>query len=543
MPYTPEKIFQSLLEINNILVREVTRDGLFQRLASYLQENFGCDRVSLTIYQPETNSLSWFASAEGIGITQMDIGHEPERGPLARMAIESQKPVIVPSLELYNNYKAIRCMIEAGLNSSMAFPLISRGKSIGAVVVSFKNTLGSDSEPLSELLKQMSLQIALAVDNMLIYAKLNDHNQYLSEQVDSLVKLNDPVSITSRFFYQCPTMQNIMKQLLILAKSDVPVLISGETGTGKEFIAQFIHSHSSRAKYNFVKVSCPALSPTLFESELFGHAKGAFTGAATNRIGRFELADKGSIFLDEIGELDIILQAKLLHVLQDSKFERVGENTSRTVDIRCIAATNADLHSMIHSGEFRRDLFYRLGVTSIHIPPLREREGELIPMIRHLVQIYSKEMGKKPFKLHKNTVDLLNSYTWPGNVRELSNLVARLLILHADEVVVPEHVYPLFETSGAAKNTALPTGLPLVVDKISSPAVYPGKQSSCSLAEREKQHIEATLEQTYGRVSGPHGAARLLNIPRSTLQYKIKKHNISPKKYAGQCQCKTDTLI
>lgn len=533
MPYTPESIFQSLLEINNILVREVTRDGLFQRLASYLQANFGCDRVSLTIYQPQTNSLSWFATAEGIGITQMDMGRKPERGPLARMAIESQQPVVVPSLERYADYKAIRCMIEAGLKSSMAFPLISRGKSIGAVVVSFKRALGEDARPLSELLKQMSLQIALAVDNMLVYAKLNDHNQYLSDQVDSLVKINDTVSISSRFFYQCPTMQSIMKQLFILAKSDVPVLIIGETGTGKDFIAQFIHSHSPRAKYNFVKVSCPALSPTLFESELFGHAKGAFTGAASNRIGRFELADKGSIFLDEIGELDIILQAKLLHVLQDAKFERVGENASRSVDIRCIAATNADLHAMIHSGEFRRDLFYRLGVTSIHVPPLREREGELIPMIRHLVQIYSREMGKKPFKLHKETVDVLNAYAWPGNVRELSNLVARLLILHPDQVVAPEHVYPLFETSGAAKSAALPSVLPPAIDTAPAPAPPSGPPNSRSLAEMEKQHIEATLKQTYGRVSGPHGAARLLNIPRSTLQYKIKKHKISPKKYAG----------
>lgn len=532
MPYTSESIFQSLLEINNILVCEVTRDGLFQRLASYLQENFGCDRVSLTVYQPETNSLSWFASAEGIGITQMDLAPKPERGPLARMAIESQQPVIVPSLHQYSSYKAIRCMIEAGLTSAMAFPLISRGKSIGAVSVSFKKPLGDDDKPLSELFKQMSLQIALAVDNMLVYAKLNEQNQYLSDQVDSLVKINDTVSITSRFFYQCPTMQNLMQQLLILAKSDVPVLISGETGTGKDFIAQFIHSHSSRAKHNFVKVSCPALSPTLFESELFGHAKGAFTGAATNRIGRFELADKGSIFLDEIGELDIILQAKLLHVLQDAKFERVGENIPRTVDIRCIAATNVDLHAMIHSGEFRRDLFYRLGVTSIHIPPLREREGELIPMIRHLVRIYSKEMRKKPFKLHKKTVDLLNSYAWPGNVRELSNLVARLLILHADQVVAPEHVYPLFETSGAAKNSAQLSALSPAPDKAPNLAVHADKQPSQSLAEMEKQHIEDALKQTYGRVSGPHGAARLLNIPRSTLQYKIRKHNIFPKKYA-----------
>ena len=529
MLHTPDSIYQSLLEINNILVREVTPNGLFRCLANYFQTNFGCDRVSLTIYQPETDTLSWFASAEGVAITQMDSDNMPLRGPFARMAITSKKPIIVPRLEEHGDYKAVRCMLDAGLLSAMSFPLISRGTAIAAVVVSFKRYLGEEAQQLSDILEKMSSQVALAVDNMLIYAKLNQQNEYLNEQVDSLLKAEDITHAGSRFFYNCPTMRNIMKQIRTLANSDVPVLINGETGTGKEFIARFIHSYSPRAEFNFVKVNCPALSPTLFESELFGHAKGAFTGASSRRLGRFELADKGSIFLDEIGELDVILQAKLLHVLQDAKFERVGESKPITIDTRCISATNADLHRMMHEGRFRRDLFYRMGVTTVQVPPLRDREGELAPMLDHLLNLYSSDMQKKPPKFHRETLELFQTYEWPGNVRELSNLVARLLVLHSDDIVGPEHVLPLLEANNAtSENAAATRPEPASAHAFwQTPRATP--PSSSALAEIEKKHIEAMLKRTNGRVSGPQGAAKLLNIPRSTLQYKLKKHGISPK--------------
>ena len=530
MLHSPDSIYQSLLEINNILVREVTPNGLFRCLANYFQTRFGCDRVSLTIYEPETDTLSWFASAEGVTINQMDSDNVPLRGPFARMAIKAKKPIIVPRMEDHDDYKAVRCMLDAGLRSALSFPLISRGSAIAAVVVSFKHHLGEEAEQIADSIEKLSSQIALAVDNMLTHAKLNQQNEYLNEQVDSLLKAEDITHAGSRFFYNCPTMQIIMKQIKTLANSDVPVLISGETGTGKEFVARFIHSYSQRAAYNFVKVNCPALSPTLFESELFGHAKGAFTGASSRRLGRFELADKGSIFLDEIGELDIILQAKLLHVLQDAKFERVGESKPITIDTRCISATNADLHRMMHEGRFRRDLFYRMGVTTVQVPPLRDREGELLPMLDHLLHLYSSDMQKKPPKLHRQTLELLQAYEWPGNVRELSNLVARLLVLHSDDLVGPEHVLPLLEANNAGRENAPGTAAaPVHAAPAALARAVP--DSSHALAENEKRHIQAVLEQTNGRVSGPRGAAKLLNIPRSTLQYKLKKHGISPKTF------------
>lgn len=454
MRQLPDSLYQTLLQINNILVREVTPEGLFRSLAKTLQPIVGCDRCSLTIYDPETDSLSWFARSEGIRVTRMDSEHQaPVRGPLARRAIATRAPVIIPRLEAYADDEGIQLMLDAGLRSSMAFPLLSRNNPIGVLSVSFSRPLDERDEQRSSSLEKISAQVALAVENMLIHAKLNQRNEDLHRQVGTLLSADEFQHAGSRFFYSCSAMSSLMSQIRLLAKSDASVLICGETGTGKEFVARFIHRYSPRKAFNFVKVNCPALSPTLFESELFGHAKGAFTGASNSRIGRFELADKGSIFLDEIGDLDIILQAKLLHVLQDAKLERVGENRSININARCISATNADLHQMMREGRFRRDLFYRLGVTTVQVPPLRDREGELTPMLQHLMHIHAGDMKCAPATFHPEALCMLESYHWPGNVRELSNLLARLLILHPGAKIGPDGVRPLLEQSSNQNNT------------------------------------------------------------------------------------------
>ena len=530
MLHTPDSLYRSLLQINNILVREVTPGGLFRCLAESLKQMVNCDRISLTIYDPATDTLTWFARAEGISVTRMDSDNMPLRGPLARLAIQSSQPVIALRLEEYANDEAVQLMIAAGLRSAMAFPLISRNKPIGAVVVSFLRHIDEEQGFLRVFLEEICGQVSLAVDNMLIHAKLNQQNEYLNQQVDSLLNADDGIHSDSRFFYSCATMQNLMSQIRLLARSDVPVFIYGETGTGKEFVARFIHRFSQRSPYNFIKVNCPALSPTLFESELFGHAKGAFTGASNRRLGRFELADKGSIFLDEIGDLDIVLQAKLLHVLQDAKFERVGESHSISIDTRCISATNADLYHKMHEGRFRRDLFYRMGVTMVQIPPLRDREGEIIPMLHYLMKIFSSDMQCVPPRFHPETLRMLENYHWPGNVRELSNLLAKLLILHSGVEIGPAHVLPLLEQSSAInvrpRSAVAPKSEPL-------PELVPQPlpQGAQTLAQVEKSHIEHILTLTRGRVSGSQGAAKLLNIPKSTLQYKLKKHGIVPRKF------------
>ncbi len=531
MLHAPDSLYQSLLEINNILVREVTPDGFFNSLATILQSKIGCDRVSLTIYESETNSLAWFAKAVGIGVSRMDSDSAPLRGPLARAAIATVAPVIALRLEDRAEDEALRLMVQAGLRSAMAFPLISRGKPIGAVVVSFLRYIDDEEAFLTNFMDKTCAQVALAVDNMITHAKLNQQNEYLNQQVDTLLSGDDMLHSGSRFFFNCATMQNLMSQVRLLAVSDAPVLICGETGTGKEFVARFIHRFSARANHNFIKVNCPALSPTLFESELFGHAKGAFTGASSRRLGRFEMADKGSIFLDEIGDLDIVLQAKLLHVLQDAKFERVGESRPVSVDTRCISATNADLRHLMSEGRFRRDLFYRLGVTTVQVPPLRDRENELVPMLHYLMRIYADDMHCAPLAFHPDTLKMLEDYHWPGNVRELSNMLARLLILHPGTELGPEHVRPLLEQgqpvpqAPPAPPSAAAPAAPARTRQESGPA------SPNALSEVEKAHIEHILALTGGRVSGSRGAAGLLGLPRSTLQYKLRKHGIMPRDF------------
>jgi transcriptional regulator with PAS, ATPase and Fis domain len=277
--------------------------------------------------------------------------------------------------------------------------------------------------------------------------------------------------------------------------------------------------------HNFVKVNCPALSPTLFESELFGHVKGAFTGAYNGRIGRFELANKGSIFLDEIGDLDFNLQSKLLHVLQDYKLERVGQSASIDIDVRCISATNADLHQQMRTQRFRRDLFYRLGLATVQAPALRDRQEELEPMFFHLMRLYAEDRQCVPVELHPDAFAVLKTYDWPGNIRELGNLVARLLILHPGGFIGPEHVAPLLE-QGELAEKGTRTALPAV-----PPITGNSRKEEKTLAAMEKEHIERMLSHANGRVSGDGGAAQLLGIPRSTLQYKLKKHGIAPKMF------------
>ena len=505
--YSSDSLYRILLQINNILVREVSPEKLFRSLAQALQPITGCNRCSLTLYDPKTDTLSWFAQTEGTLVTRMDKGPAPLRGPIARKAIQEKRPIFVADMSEYAEHEAIRLMMSAGLRSSMAFPLVSRSRVIGAMNLSFRRYLDPDSaedQRLFSLLKEISTQVALAVENMLIHEALSRQNLDLAQQVTALLRTDAPEHDESRFFYQCDTMRKLMNQLHSLAQSDVAVLICGETGTGKEFMARFIHRHSPRRLHNFVKVNCPALSPTLFESELFGHAKGAFTGAYNIRIGRFELANKGSIFLDEIGVLDFNLQAKLLHVLQDYKLERVGQSASIDINVRCISATNADLHQQMRTNRFRRDLYYRLGLATVQVPSLRDRQEELEPMLLHLTRLYAQDMHCAPLDLHPDALVVLKAYHWPGNVRELSNLVARLLILHTGALIGPEHVLPLLEQGQEAENNSVGSAW-------GNPLEEKGKKT---LAAMEKEHIERALSQAGGRVSGESGAARLLGIPR-----------------------------
>jgi transcriptional regulator with GAF, ATPase, and Fis domain len=304
----------------------------------------------------------------------------------------------------------------------------------------------------------------------------------------------------------------VLSRITKVAPADSTVLITGETGTGKELIARSIHKRSQRSNGPFVSVNCAALPPTLVASELFGHEKGAFTGAVQRRLGRFEMAEGGTIFLDEVGELLPDTQAALLRVLQEREFERVGGGQSIHVDVRVIAATNRDLNVAIAHGSFRQDLLYRLNVFPIEVPPLRERREDISMLVEYFVQRYAKQAGKNIRSIDQKTLDLLQSYAWPGNIRELQNVIERSIILSSTDVFSVDELWLSKRTPPQA-----PRAETLPTFKFGS--------------RTEREIIEAALTDTRGRVSGPSGAAAKLQIPSSTLETRIKALKINKQQF------------
>ena len=324
--------------------------------------------------------------------------------------------------------------------------------------------------------------------------KLRDENQYLQKEIDDQHNLDDMVG-------NSPSFLNVLEQISLVAATDSTVLIRGENGTGKELVARAIHHASQRKNASLVKVNCAAFTPSLLESELFGHEKGAFTGAMDRRQGRFELADGGTLFLDEIGELSLEAQSKLLRVLQEREFERVGGTQTIQVDLRVIAATNRDLKAMVEEGSFRMDLFYRLNVFPIQLPPLRERIADIPLLVDAILAKLSKKLGKPLAGVTSRGMSVLMSYDWPGNIRELQNLLERQAILAKEQWVEVDETIPANR------------GTPEVLTK--------------TMAAIEKEYIVAVLEQQGWRIGGAKGAAKVLGLPESTLRSRMQKLEIS----------------
>src|SRR5712672_296637 len=297
-------------------------------------------------------------------------------------------------------------------------------------------------------------------------------------------------------------LESVLEQVEQVAPTDSSVLIQGETGTGKELIARAIHNLSSRCGRPFIKLNCAAIPFDLLESELFGHERGAFTGAIAQKIGRFELADKGTLFLDEVGDIPPGLQPKLLRVLQEQEFERLGSTRTQQVDIRLVAATNRNLVEMVKRNEFRSDLYYRLNVFPVSLPPLRERREDIPALVEHFVEIYARRMGKQIDRISPETMSELTSYPWPGNIRELQNFIERSVILTSGNVLES----PLASLRSATEVESL---------------------GPITMEDAERDHIRKTLEQTRWVVSGPNGAAARLGIKRSTLYFRMQKLGIS----------------
>lgn len=505
MPWNSATRYQLLLKINNAIVREKNRDCLFKALADEIRKIFAYDRFSINLYIEESETLSYFATAEGVVAEGIELQERPvERGAIANAVIHSRQPLIVADLSTYNYWESVRSMIKAGLKTTMAFPLAIRGKVIGTMHFSFKN-IPADMDSLVDFLTDLADQVAIAVDNMLAYTRLKLVTENLKQQNEFLMAEDDKVLSIDNFYFASPRMNAIMRQAKMIAETDASVLISGETGTGKDQVARFIHNMSNRCEALFVKVNCPALTMTLFESELFGHTKGAFTGAERQRVGRFELAEGGTIFLDEIGELPLSLQAKLLHVLQDKTFERVGDSRSLAVDFRVIAATNQDLEAAIRAGTFRSDLYYRINTVSVSLPPLRERPEDVPLLVERLSEMQAKSSHQLVPRFTMSALEEMLRYRWPGNVRELKNLIKRLFILRPGEMITDLDIKSMLDIAGNHKAVRIMT-----------------------LADAEKLHIERTLALTRGQIAGEAGAAAVLGVPRTTLQYRLRKLGIDP---------------
>ncbi len=511
MRWNPATRYQILLKINNAVITRTTREELFRALATELRKHFSYDRLSINLYDPDTQSLSYFAASDGIdpaGISCKD-SRPLSKGTISQMAILSGKPVIIEDLGRYRDSSSVGSMLAAGLTCTMAFPLVVRRMILGTINFSFRQK-PADIPELTQVLTEVSNQVAIAVDNMLAYTHLKQLNAHLVREKQFLMAHADEDYHADGFFFASPAMGEIMQLIERLADTDVTVLITGETGTGKDYIARCIHNLSPRRDKLFVKTNCPALTSSLFESELFGHAKGAFTGADTRRTGRFEMASGGTMFLDEVGELPASLQAKLLHVLQDRRFERVGDSRSIEVDFRVIAATNKDIEAAVAAGQFRKDLYYRLNAVNINVPPLRQRKEDIPLLVEKLTELQAKRINRLAPRYTDRALDALCQYHWPGNVRELKNFIKRMIILRPDERIRESDIEQVLQING---NLPIPSRV-------------------ATLDEVEREHIRQALIQCRGVVGGENGAARLLGLPRSTLQYRLKKYDLNPRHFA-----------
>jgi transcriptional regulator with GAF, ATPase, and Fis domain len=383
------------------------------------------------------------------------------------------------------------------------------------------NGAHSNAAVITRSLAQIASQIAIAVENTSAYQeimqvrgelekalaeiqhlkdRLQDENLVLREQIDQALMFEEIVGAS-------PALRAVLSRVSKVAPTDSTVLLTGETSTGKELIARAIHKRFRRFSRAFVSVSCAAIPASLIASELFGHEKGAFTGATQRRLGRFELAEEGTLFLDEVGELPAETQIALLRVLQEHEFERVGGNQPIRADVRVIAATNRDLEAAIAAGTFRGDLFYRLNVFPIEIPPLRERREDIPLLVEYFIAHFARKAGKSFRGINKRTLDLLLSYPWPGNIRELQNVVERSVIV--------------CETENFSVDESWLTRQPLLTEPKGT------LELAHTLAAQEKEMIEAALRESGGRVSGPSGAAAKLGIHRSTLESKIASLKIN----------------
>jgi formate hydrogenlyase transcriptional activator len=470
-----------------------------------LRRTFGLDYTSLLIHDPEVGALrlQMLDFPEGLGAIRVD-AVVPLDDSLPGCVFRTREGRLANVEEARVLFKSTGDILEReGLKSLCCTPLISRGAALGTL------NLGSRQESFFaagdlQFYSQVAGQIAIALDNALSYQRIEELNAQLAEEK---VYLEDEIRTDNRFeeiVGQSRALKAVLKQVETVAPTDSTVLIFGETGSGKELVARAIHDLSSRRQGTFVNLNCAAIPTGLLESEMFGHEKGAFTGAIAQRIGRFELAHRGTMFLDEVGEIPLELQTKLLRVLQEREFERLGSSRTIRTDARLVAATNRDLAAMVEERLFRADLYYRLNVFPITVPPLRDRPGDIPLLVRYFVQQYARRMNRRILTIPAASMQALARYDWPGNIRELQNFIERAVILSPGPV------------------------LQAPVRELKRAGAAPG---AVTLEAAEREAILRALRDSAGRVGGERGAAAQLGMKRTTLQAKMRKLGIDPKSF------------
>jgi formate hydrogenlyase transcriptional activator len=491
-----------LLEINNAVVRHLDRRELFHSIITCLRGTLAHESTSLVLYDQAKHEWRLHALdfPGGRGLLREDLV-APFDQSLASLAFRTGRPTVLRQEDIERfDWPAARARLAEGIRSECLVPLISHGRTVGTLNVGRRTD--QDFTPAEiELLEQVAGQIALAVDNALAYGQIAELKDRLAEE-----KLYLEAEIRTEYRFEeiigsSPALRRVLHQVEVVAPTDSTVLLQGETGTGKELIARAIHRLSRRRERTFVKINCAAIPTGLLESELFGHEKGAFTGAVAQKVGRFELADQGTLFLDEVGDIPPELQPKLLRVLQEQEFERLGSNQTVHVDVRLIAATNRDLAAMVADRHFREDLYYRLNVFPLTLPALRERSEDIPLLVRYFVQEYSRRLGRQIVSVPARAMDAMVRYGWPGNVRELANFIERSVLLSRG----PD--------------------LAVATDDLKS-AGTPVRQSAATLAEADRKHILDVLDQAGWVIGGPNGAAARLGLKRTTLLSKMQKLGI-----------------
>ena len=494
-------LLRSLLDLNNRIVANLDLAELFKTISTNLRLVMHCDGVIIYLLDSKSNQLRAYAldfpNSKGLIQEETLLSMEGLHGTVYRTG----KPWTGNIQDLAQSHPKARLTAAEGIKFICIWPLINRNRVLGVLSVGRKGELAFSQDDC-DFLSQVASQVAIAVDNALEHRQVTESKERLEEQ---RLYLQEEIR-TEHNFTEIIGQSGILKQALgeveTVAPTDSTVLILGETGTGKELVARAIHNLSSRRDHTFVKVNCAAIPLGLLESELFGHERGAFTGAITQRIGRFELAHHGTLFLDEVGDIPPELQPKLLRVLQEQEFERLGSTKTLHVDVRVVAATSRDLAAMVSENTFRSDLYYRLNVFPIAVPPLRERPEDIPLLVRHFVEKYTRRMNKRIQTIPTAAMAALTRYSWPGNVRELQNIVERAVIVsQGDELKV--------SLGDLKKDTA----------KSPTPGI--------TLEAAEREHIVRVLNETHWMIGGASGASSSAwnETHNTSIPHKTARHH------------------